>query len=339
MASEPQAAAIQEIRDWLATQQIQDPPKGSHASRIAVLLAAYDALASDLARLNDFCWHIDSPCDCSNPPDPEQAYRAMRAARDFERDRAVAAEAAIERVRALHPAMGEEAECWTCANEDGPLPWPCPTVRALDRGSAEPALRTREVAAGATTTALPPADPASPRDPLNVLTVDQLCSLGDDEEITVEGTIIRGEPRLNRARVPYITLTLADLDDPEITAQVDIHAPVYEQIGFRLVEGARVMIRGLSRQRTSLSAHQVRDLADWDGDTDPAVYAPSPPPPFVPLAASQFRAGVEQTRRDLDNADPAPVLDPSRPGFSPVHYVMALAEQAAAERDREDGAL
>lgn len=47
--SEPQAAAIQEIRDWLATQQIQDPPKGSHASRIAALLAAYDKATGALA--------------------------------------------------------------------------------------------------------------------------------------------------------------------------------------------------------------------------------------------------------------------------------------------------
>jgi hypothetical protein len=38
----------------------------------------------------------------------------------------------IARVEALHPRI--VGECHTCSDENGPMPWPCPTVGALTEG-------------------------------------------------------------------------------------------------------------------------------------------------------------------------------------------------------------
>lgn len=52
MASEPQAAAAQQILEWLATQQVADPQDaaehGSHAGRVACLLWAYDEAVREI---------------------------------------------------------------------------------------------------------------------------------------------------------------------------------------------------------------------------------------------------------------------------------------------------
>jgi hypothetical protein len=61
---------------------------------------------AELARWGDSCGHFDVPCGCPNPPDPEQSYHAMRAARDAERERAAAAEAALADLRGSHAGLG-----------------------------------------------------------------------------------------------------------------------------------------------------------------------------------------------------------------------------------------
>lgn len=76
---------------------------------------------------------------------------------------------------------------------------------------------------------------------------------------------------------------------------------------------------------------------DWTADDEAARrnrLRRGSTPPFTPFPVSQFRAGFEQTRRDLDNVDPE--LDPSQPGFSPVDYFLALGRQT--DDAAEDGA-
>ncbi|MFC8832327.1 hypothetical protein ACFT8V_03895 [Streptomyces griseoincarnatus] len=53
--------------------------------------------------------------------------------------RAARAEAALDRVRALHPQEGDY--CAICTTDYGRLsaPWPCPTIRALDGEQPAPA--------------------------------------------------------------------------------------------------------------------------------------------------------------------------------------------------------
>lgn len=143
----------------------------------------------------------------------------------------------------------------------------------------------------------------APRDPLDVLSVDQLCNLGDDETVTVEGTLTYIEYRTNRAGVPTATLTVADIIDPEITTKVDVPPATFKRaINRRRADGTtsprlgdRVLVQGVTTVRTTLSADDIRAVGDWHGATDPVVYAKDGPP-FTPFPVSQFRAGYEQTR-------------------------------------------
>lgn len=100
MASEPYAAAVREIRDWLATQQIQDPPKGSHASRIAALLDAYDETARDTRVFRTAYFDVQAVLDRAlGTREEDGAGEGIAADVALLASRAERAEAAIERVR------------------------------------------------------------------------------------------------------------------------------------------------------------------------------------------------------------------------------------------------
>lgn len=145
---------------------------------------------------------------------------------------------------------------------------------------------------------------APAHDPLRILDVNEMCSRADDEPVTVEGEVRRIEHRQNEAGAPMVTLTLADLNNDEITAKVDLYPAVYaavveerQQAGLPpLAVGDHILARGATACRTSLDAYAVHVVTDRDGDTDPAVYTTNPPsyaaPPFTPSRSSQFLAGL-----------------------------------------------
>jgi len=230
-------------------------------------LAALEALnvaKAELARLNDFCWHIDTACDCPNPPDPEQAYHAMRAARDFERARTAAAEAAVQRVREIEStdrgfvrADDPETTRWmqgwdeclaavTAALNSGSAGQPAPTAAGKDGHDAPPHL----------------AEPYLPADP------------ADSRPVTITGRVHRVEVRENRAGAQYLELTLGDPDayDPDLTT-VTIPPAVYAQMDAPLkpYAGTQLRISGCTRHEVRVLAADVRQPV-WHLDGGEPVY-------------------------------------------------------------------
>lgn len=167
------------------------------------------------------------------------------------------------------PADGDpNYEVYTPGHPGSPWWSPASKLRVIEHAAYQPPATSRAD------------DPW--KTPLDVLTVRALDAYEyDDEPVTVEGIIARIEHRRNEAGAPMVTLTLYDLDDEEITAKVDVCPSVLadvleqrQQAGLPpLAVGDRVLVRGLTECRTLLAAHDVRLVGDWDGDTDPAVYA------------------------------------------------------------------
>lgn len=325
---------VTRVRGLLAQAEARTGPNGDalfYNEDVRNLLAAYDKATAAAAETRQWLAESDKVWARRDLAAWEAKNRALTAAIA----RAAAAEAAVQRIReygenrieellemrdakrgsGINRSVSEALEFTACDVRSLLELLPADTVAAPQSdltsvsGIVNAAPDDQHVSTELFARVPPPLDTTPydrPTPGYEISPVSTVLNLGDDATVTTEGVITRVEFRANAAGAQWATVTVADLDDSEQTIPVDVAPATYRRIADRLVEGRQVLVRGQTAHRTSLHADNLRNVEDWDGITDENVYADTAPA-FESTTAHQFRAGFEQTRRDMDSTDATPV--------------------------------
>lgn len=166
---------------------------------------------------------------------------------------------------------------------------------------------------------LPAASSAVLTEPDDACSVSAALNRDDEEPVTIHGYVHWVEYRANRSGAPYLEVRLLDLDADEDTDPdpIAVHIPpaAYAAMVSAMLPQAGTLLRveGRTRRRLEVIATDVRQPFGWLENGEPVYDLTDQPlperseldaPPFTPRAVSQFRAGFEQARRDIEAGEP-----------------------------------